>query len=169
MPTDWTIFVSFMNDDKSKLTAKSVFTAFLKSRKLRRTAERELILDAVLGINGQFSAEQLHELVETDCHISTATIYNTLQILMDAGIVKRHHFDGQSPSYEKITGASNTINLHLVCTECGKVKETRDLEVAKLLQSRRYPTFHTSYFTLCAYGICSRCARKSKKRRQIIT
>lgn len=169
MPTDWSIFVSVMNEDKSKLAAKSGFTTFLKSRKLRCTAERELILETVLGINGRFSAERLHGLVETKCHISTATIYNTLQILTEAGIVKRHHFDGQSSLYEKITGASNVTNLHLMCTECGKIKEIRDLEVAKLLHSRRYPTFHTAYFTVCAYGICSRCARKSKKKRQIIT
>lgn len=159
-----------MNEDRYKSAARSSFSTFLKSQKLRRTPEREQILDAVLDINGQFNVQQLHEAVARECRVSTATIYNTLTLLIEAGIIKRHHFDGRSPSYEKCGNSPRgTAVLRLICTECGKMKDEKDIEIAKLLLSRRFPAFHTTYFTLCAYGVCSRCARKNRKKQNIIT
>lgn len=153
-----------MNDEKSKALTHATFTAFIKSKKLRRTAEREMVLNAVLEMPDNFSISALcASLAQTD-RISTATVYNTMQLLTEAGIVRRHTFDGLTSRYERLTTASGENHLHLVCTECGRIKNIKDAEIARNINARRYPTFHTAYFTLNIYGVCSRCARRLKKK-----
>lgn len=167
MPTDWLTFVSFMNDEKSKTLTRTAFTAYLKSRKLRRTVEREMILEKVMEMPDNFSVDSLRASLEQTYRVSLATVYNTMQLLTNAGIVRRHQFDGQISRYEKIAPSGDGNHHHLVCTECGKIKTVKDIEIARMVNSRRYPTFHATYFTLCIYGVCSRCARRLKKNKHI--
>lgn len=164
MPIDWLTFVSFMNDEKSKALARATFSAYLKSRRLRHTTEREMVLEKVLDMPDNFSIESLHaSLVQAD-RVSLATVYNTMQLLTGAGIVRKHTFDGSTSRYERVSPAKEGVHFHLVCTECGKIKAVKDAEISRAISSRRYPTFHTAYFTLCIYGVCSRCARRLKKK-----
>lgn len=169
MPTDWLTFVSVMNDERFKELARATFSAYLKSKKLRRTAERDIVLEKVLEMPDNFSIDSLHaSLIQAD-RVSLATVYNTMQLLSGAGIVRRHTFDGTISRYERVPSANESSHLHLVCTECGKIKVMKDSEISRAINSRRYPTFHTAYFTLCIYGVCSRCARRLKKKQTNIT
>lgn len=164
MPTVWLTFVSAMNDERSKELARTAFSAYLKSRKLRHTTERDIVLEKVLEMPDNFSINSLHaSLVQAD-RVSLATVYNTMQLLAGAGIVRRHKFEGTVSHYERVSSANEISYLHLVCTECGKIKITKDAEISRAINSRRYPTFHTAYFSLCIYGVCSRCARRLKKK-----
>lgn len=164
MPTDWLTFVSVMNDEKSKELARATFSAYLESRKLRHTTERDIVLEKVLEMPDNFSVDSLHASLAQAEMVSLATVYNTMQLLTGAGIVRRHTFDGTSSRYERASPANENICLHLVCTECGKIKAVKDTEISRAINSRRFPTFHTAYFTLCIYGVCSRCARRLKKK-----
>ena len=56
--------------------------------------------------------------------VSLATVYNTLDLLLEAGLLIKHQFDGQPAEYEKSIGT--TIHNHAVCTICGHVKEFTD-------------------------------------------
>lgn len=163
MPTVWLTFVSVMNDEKSKELARATFSAYLKSRRLRHTTERDIVLEKVLEMPGDFSVETLHASLTQAERVSLATVYNTMQLLTGAGIVRRHTFDGTSSRYERASSANENIFLHLVCTECGKIRAVKDTEISRAINARRFPTFHTTYFTLCIYGVCSRCARRQKK------
>lgn len=93
--------------------------------------------------------------------VSRATLYNTMELFTDCGIVRRHQFGAQPAQYELVTGVSN--HLHLICQQCGKIKESQDSELVKFVNSRSYSAFHTSYFCLYVYGICAACARRNKR------
>ncbi len=150
-----------MVEDKSKLTAKNKFTLYLKSKNLRKTPERFAILDKIFGINDHFDIETLYSLLEEDSyHVSRATVYNTMDLLTDCGLVRRHQFGNHQAQYEKVSSGNHQ---HLICTECGKIKEVKDPDFIAYMNARKYTAFTTSYFQVYIYGICNNCARKLKR------
>lgn len=150
-----------MTDDKAKTAAIATFTQYMIDHKLRKTPERFAILEKVFDMVTHFNIDTLHTLLIADSyHVSRATVYNTIELLIDAGLVRRHSFGSQSPQYEKIAGFSK--HYHLVCTRCGKIKEIKDQEIDQLLNTRRFGKFHPAYLDLNVYGLCATCMRKSR-------
>lgn len=152
-----------MVEEKNKISAKNKFTLYLKSKQLRKTPERFAILDKIFSLTGHFDVESLYCMLEdASYHVSRATIYNTIDLLIDCGLVRRHSFDNQQSKYEKV-GATSPNHHHLICTECGKIKEVKDPEFSAYMNARKYNAFTTNYFQLYVYGICNNCARKKKR------
>lgn len=150
-----------MSDDKAKTAAIATFTQYLQRHKLRKTPERFAILEKVFDMSSHFSIDSLHSrLVDESYHVSRATVYNTIELLIDAGLVRRHTFGSQSPQYEKIAGLSK--HYHLVCTRCGKIKEIKDNEIDDILNTRRFGKFHPAYVDLNVYGLCATCQRRTR-------
>ena len=150
-----------MNDERTKTAATAALNRYLMQHRLRRTPERYAILDKVFSLSEHFFVDTLRRMLDADgYHVSRATVYNTMDILVDAGLVRRHNFGSTPAQYEKVAGITN--HHHLVCTQCGKVREVKDAEIDRLLASRRYSAFHPAYADLYIYGVCSRCARKPK-------
>lgn len=151
-----------MVEDKIKIAAKNNFDKYLKSKGLRKTPERYKILDKIYSINDHFDVDSLYLSLEHEAyHVSRATVYNTVDLLCECGLVRKHQFGNQQAQYEKVGGAVN--HQHLICTECGKIKEVKDPEFLGYMNSKKYPAFSTNYFSLYVYGICNSCARKLKK------
>lgn len=156
-----------MSDDKMKSAARTAFTQYMTQHRLRKTPERFAILEKVFDTTSHFSIDVLHTALENDgYHVSRATVYNTIELLIEAGFVRRHTFGNQSPQYEKITGI--TKHYHIICSQCGKVKEIKDAEIDQILSTRRYGKFHPIYVDLNVYGICATCQRKSKSHVQVV-
>ena len=150
-----------MNDERTKTAATAALNRYLMQHRLRRTPERYAILDKVFSLAEHFFVDTLHRMLDADgYHVSRATVYNTMDILVDAGLVRRHNFGSTPAQYEKVAGITN--HHQLVGTQCGKVREVKDAEIDRLLASRRYSAFHPAYADLYIYGVCSRCARKPK-------
>ncbi|MCC8070829.1 MAG: transcriptional repressor [Bacteroidales bacterium] len=151
-----------MSDEKNLNAAMAVLTQYLLQHKLRRTPERFAILEKVMATNSHFGIDDLHATLEAEgYHVSLSTVYNTMTLLVDAGLARRHIFGKEPPKYEKLVGPAS--HHHLVCTHCGKVREIKDAEIDALLSSRRYGKFHPMYTDLYIYGICARCSRRKKK------
>ena len=109
----------------------SIFRRFLKARNLKYTAERSQILDAVLGKNGLFQAEQLMFEMRRDGHrVSKATIYRTLKHLVEAGIIQQVLLDSKQAHYQLVYGKKPTD--HLVNVEDDKVIEFHSPQLVKL-------------------------------------
>lgn len=150
-----------MNDERTKAAATAALNRYLMQHRLRRTPERYAILDKVFSLSEHFFVGTLHRMLDADgYHVSRATVYNTMEILVDAGLVRRHNFGSTPAQYEKVAGITN--HHHLVCTQCGKVREVKDAEIDRLLSSKRYTSFHPAYADLYIYGVCSRCARRPR-------
>ena len=151
-----------MDETKARISARNMLTAFLEGKRLRKTPERYAILDKVLELSAHFDIMSLYREMEQDAyHVSRATIYNTMELLVECGLVRKHQFGNRHAQYEKVLDATN--HHHLMCTECGKIREVKDTELIKYMNSSKYPSFSTHYFALYVYGICSRCARRMKK------
>ncbi|MBQ6168095.1 MAG: transcriptional repressor [Muribaculaceae bacterium] len=136
------------------------FNEFIDAHGLRRTTERYAILSHIMNINGHFTIEELQQLIDADgFRVSRSTLYNTVELLIEAKMLRRHVFEGMQAQYERIT----LPHTHLICTTCGRVKEVRDPNFAAFMNARRFNAFNTDHYSLYVYGTCSSCARKSKR------
>lgn len=139
------------------------FSDYLDAHALRRTTERYAILNRIMNINGHFTVEELQQLLDIDgFRVSRSTVYNTIELLIEAKLLRRHVFEGMQAQYERIT----LPHTHLICTSCGKIKEVRDPNLAAFMNARRFNAFNTDHYSLYVYGTCSTCARKLKRNRQ---
>lgn len=136
------------------------FNDYLDAHNLRRTAERYAILHRIMNINGHFTIEELQQMLEIDgFRVSRSTVYNTVELLIDAKMLRRHVFEAMQAQYERIT----LPHTHLICTSCGKVKEVKDQNFAAFMNARRFNAFNIDHYSLYVYGTCSTCARKLKR------
>lgn len=136
------------------------FLDFLKRNGLRKTPERVVILEQVLNQSGHFSNEELCAALETrQYHVSRATVYNTIKLLVDANLLVKVSING----CVRFQQASSTSCIHLVCSVCGKVKNVKDANFAAFMRTRRFTAFTPTDYSLCVNGLCSTCARKKKK------
>jgi len=152
-----------MPENPHQQSSRSAFEQYLRSNKLRITPERLAIAEAATRVGRLYTADDLHRLLDADgYHVSRATVYNTLHTLAEASIVRTHTFDSSCVHYEYIKASSATTRILLICDKCGRVKETKDPELTRMLKSRRYSTFQTSHSSVYVYGTCGRCRRKKQ-------
>lgn len=144
---------------KTGVTAQ-ILSDYLRRTRRRRTPERYMVLASAEGIQGHFTADELStKLSEDGNHVATATVYSSLQILVDCGLLRKLRLGDGAMRYEMMPSNHH----HLICTRCGKIKDVRDSELDSMLHAKRYSTFTPAYFTLSVYGICSSCARKARR------
>ncbi len=152
-----------MSSNKQNLSVSEHFSKFLQANHKRRTGERFAILERVGRISGHFSAESLYDTMCSDGYrVSHGTVYSTLELLVECGLVTRHRFSGKANLYEK--AVSNTpTHHHLICTSCGKIKEIKDTDINTIISNKRFPAFTQTSFSLNIYGICNTCARRQRR------
>jgi len=134
------------------------FKDFLSSRNLRKTPERFEILGCALSVKGHFDVDMLYQMLEKrGYHVSRATIYSTLSLLCSCGLIRKLLFDTHQARYE----TASMTHSHLICTQCGEIKEIELKDNDKYLSSISFPGFTPSYASTCIYGLCSRCSREN--------
>lgn len=145
-----------MNDDKSRIRAAEIFSGFLKQNNLRDTFERRAVLDKVFDISGHFSIEALCEfLQQSDVRVARSTVYATVELLVDCGILRSHSLRGGAVQYERKIGQG--AHFHTICTRCGRVKSVKEPEMARELGYRRYASFVVTDVEIYIYGQCRKC------------
>lgn len=145
---------------------KDLFTKYMEIHNLRKTMERYAILHQICVIQGHFDVEMLHKRLDDDnFHVSRASIYNTMMLLLDAHLIVRHQFTTQLVEYELLAAAET--HHHAFCNYCGSIKEVKETQLRKELTQLRITKFTYEYHSLYIYGICSKCkfrlSRKQKK------
>ena len=140
--------------------AHETLSKYLKSKgKLRATPERYAILDAVLQTQGHFDAEGLYyRLISSGLKVSKATVYNTLDLLQNAGLVSKYRFAENSSRYEKAFGRPH--HHHLICLECGDIIEFVNDRLERIqVDVCDEKKFQPQSSTLQIFGVCSRCKK----------
>src|SRR6266851_3194838 len=129
----------------------------LKQRGLRMTPQRRLILDAVASIHGHVSVEQVYQqVVSVFPDVNISTVYRTLEVLEELGVVRHTHFHDGVAQFERTDEAQHH---HMVCNRCGSDFEL-NLEVLEPLADelkRRYG-FHADLAHSAIVGRCRACA-----------
>lgn len=135
-----------------------LFLRYLREQGLPVTQQREQIADVVFATDGHLSVEDIEEkLRDRGERIGKATIYRTLETLVKSGLVAEHDFGEGFKRYEHLFGQKG-VRQHLVCSECGSVKEIDDPELLRLQQRiARDQDFAPARYRLQMYGLCASC------------
>ncbi|MDH4223228.1 MAG: transcriptional repressor [candidate division Zixibacteria bacterium] len=133
------------------------FLKYLDSKHLKLTRERKAVLEEVFFHPGHLEAEELtHTLRSKKSRVSRATIYRTLELLVDSGIVRKIDLGHGHSHYEHILG--HTHHDHLVCLKCGKVIEFTDKKIERLQTNIcQKSRFQEISHTVQIFGYCKDC------------
>ena len=147
-----------MSDQAHYDTLLARFKEVLKQNALKFTAQREAILKTLFGTDEHLTPEELHALVKSenaDCKIGVSTVYRTLNLLEDSGLVNSLSYGSNGKKYELARGEHHD---HIICVTCDKIIEFED----DVIERRQEEIAKKSGFVLTAhmmqlYGICSQC------------
>ena len=139
-----------------------VFRSFLQKRGLKLTLPRQQILEAAFSVHDHFTTKQLYRIVreKTDL-VSPATVYRTIPLLIEAGLLQQSLRTSSRDTYEHILG--HPRHIHWICRICGAVLESDLEDVMPILKqdSSRYK-FSLEMVTLNVTGICWKCQQSEK-------
>jgi Fur family transcriptional regulator, ferric uptake regulator len=147
-----------MDSDASKETLLD----YLKNKKLRVTRERFLLLEEIMKTSGHFDADELYaSLIAKGLKASRATVYNTLDLLVDCGLISKYRFGENHSRYEKAFGRPR--HDHLICLECGDIIEFVSEKLTKIQKEVcEEKKFKMQNSTLQIFGVCAKCQNKKK-------
>jgi len=139
---------------------RDTFRAYLRQNGIKRTKARDRILQAVLELDEHFEVEQvLYQLREKGEKVGKATVYRTMPLLVDCGVLKQVRFDVKQAHYEHAFGEDP--HDHMVCRRCGRIIEFASDEVLALRErlGRRHH-FHIISHRFQLSGLCWDCSIK---------
>jgi Fur family transcriptional regulator, ferric uptake regulator len=129
--------------------------AELRARGLRLTAQRQLVLEAVYEL-GHATPDQVHARVaQTAAGVNITTVYRTLELLEDLGLVTHAHLSHGAPTYH---GVTDPQHVHLVCRGCGGITEMPTEVLAPLAAAlRQDQSFAVDMGHVALFGLCRGC------------
>ncbi|MEK7676929.1 MAG: transcriptional repressor [Verrucomicrobiota bacterium] len=115
-----------------KSAAKQRFMEFLAGKNLRITSQRQAIIDTVFSTDQHFTAEQLLAWSrDRDKSVSRATVYRTLPLLTESGLVREMDF-GKDYKFYDPNYADHPNHSHIICQDCEKIVEFDSDKIEKL-------------------------------------
>ncbi|MBI4342669.1 MAG: transcriptional repressor [Candidatus Omnitrophica bacterium] len=135
----------------------------LRTKGVRLTDQRRLVLRRAVAYL-HFTAEELVKDVQViDPSVARGTVYRTLALLHEAGVVEKHDFRYGPPNYEVTFAKAH--HDHLMCVQCGEIIEFQEPRVEVLQDQvvKRYGYQLLSH-THKLYGLCGACQRAHPKR-----
>jgi Fur family transcriptional regulator, ferric uptake regulator len=139
---------------------KALFLEHIQASGLRRTAQRDLILEIFLRTEAHLTSEDLYWLVQKkDPSVGHTTVYRTLKLLTEAGLAREVRFGDNKTYYEH--HYNHEHHDHMICTECGRVIEffSPDIEALQDQMADNFG-FKPTHHSLRMWGVCSECQSK---------
>src|SRR5258707_15636590 len=143
---------------------QEVLLKHIQQRGLKRTAQRDLILEVFLRTEEHLSSEDLYRLVQKeDPSVGHTTVYRTLKLLTDAGLAREVRFGDGRAHYEH--NYKHQHHDHMICSECGKIIEfySAELEAIQDAMAAKHK-FEVTQHLLLIIGVCAECRRARKQK-----
>ncbi|HEV8593646.1 MAG TPA: Fur family transcriptional regulator [Pyrinomonadaceae bacterium] len=138
---------------------REIFLEHIQKAGLRRTGQRDLIMDIFLRTEEHLTSEDLYYLVQKeDPTVGHTTVYRTLKLLTEAGLAREVRFGDNKTYYEH--HYNHEHHDHMICTECGKVIEFFSAGIESLQdQMADKFDFRPTHHSLRMWGVCSDCQK----------
>jgi Fur family transcriptional regulator, ferric uptake regulator len=152
-----------MTPEKKNSEEQEVFLAHIQKKGLKRTSQRELILDVFLRTEEHLSSEDLYQLVKKeDPTVGQTTVYRTLKLLTEAGLAREVRFGDNRTHYEH--NYKHQHHDHMICSECGKIIEFYSAQLEALQdQMAAKHKFEVTQHLLRIIGVCAECRRRNRQ------
>ncbi len=148
--------------DKEIKKNREYFKTFLATQKLRLTIQRQVIFDEFMKYDSHIDIDRLYSITKSiDPNIGLATIYRTVKLLIEAGIVREVQFGDGRSYYETVMGKIH--HDHLICVVCGTNIEFNDPELEELQEqiAAKYKYKLTNHY-MNLFGVCEKCRSLGK-------
>tara|TARA_B100001029_G_C14975249_1_gene402649 strand:+ start:437 stop:889 length:453 start_codon:yes stop_codon:yes gene_type:complete len=135
----------------------SVFNDFLQEKDHRKTPERFAILNEIYKKASHFNIDEMYSIMKRKKYrVSRATLYNTIELLLNAKLIRKHHFENHPAEYEKCYFSRQ--HDHLICDKCNKIIEFCEPRMHNIKQFiSEELKFKIERHTLNMYGLCESC------------
>lgn len=134
----------------------------LKEKGYKLTPQRRATLDTIMENQGKhMSTEEIYDLVKEKCpEIGLATVYRTLQLLDELGVISKINFDDGCSRYELNTHEDDHQHHHLICLKCGKVFEV-EMDLLEVLEEEieKSYNFEIKDHKVKFFGYCDACKK----------
>ncbi|WP_436698005.1 Fur family transcriptional regulator [Nocardioides sp. BYT-33-1] len=133
--------------------------AALREKGYRLTPQRELILAAVDALGHATPDEVLAHVQQTVSTVNPSTVYRTLEVLEELGLIRHAHLSDRAPTYHSTRGH---VHFHLVCRGCGDIVSVDAEEAAPFVAILADRGFTPDLGHLTVFGRCARCEGASR-------
>jgi Fur family transcriptional regulator, ferric uptake regulator len=139
---------------------KRPLRAFVKAKGLHESKIRDLIVETFLSSQEHLGLDQLLERVRAkNPGVGMATVYRTMRLLEEAGLVQTRNFNSGPTLYEMVLGRPH--HDHLICTRCGTIVEFENDRIEALQDKvARQHGFQVTSHKMELYGFCDACQRE---------